>query len=601
MQSVSQAYKDSMNSLVRNKNTITINMQIENLEFNKDVVITSENQLNYSNIDHIRDDTYNIPFNYATCELNFMGLNKNRKIIDYNDLKYQGLVISSISDGNCDYLEGNRPTIVATADTTKEYNLYGLNITFDNNDFGSIPKELIVNGYNDEALVSTQTIENNTNETVMLNSFSGIDKIEIIILKTNLPYRRTRVKNIYFGVKRTYVDNEIVETVESKKINPLSNEMAEKKFEFIVDNMNYDYNMENPTSIYQFFMSNQKVKYSYGYELDDGTIENIKGGIVYLDGMPKADGIDATFTAYGLYYFMTNEFFDSNNYEEGISFGAILDNIFNDFPMAKNEIGENMWRIDSSLYEKYFYGVIPVMASNVLIQLICNATGMIVDEDRDGYINIIPNRSNVEDFKITLNDDYEFPEIEYLEQVKDITVKIYNYEIAETTSKLYSGSFRNVTTETKIKCNYKDEGQFVNISSTITNGTIISEEYHSTYCEITYIGEASKTTKISVIGYAVEENSRDYVISVNESGEDCPVDNKFVTTDEMAVELAERTEEYLQKRKKYSIEYMGNPELETNDIINIENQFIDNTTMRILNHQIEYNGGIKGVVEGKEN
>ena len=27
------------------------------------------------------------------------------------------------------------------------------------------------------------------------------------------------------------------------------------------------------------------------------------------------------------------------------------------------------------------------------------------DEDRDGYINIIPNRSNVEDFKITLNDN----------------------------------------------------------------------------------------------------------------------------------------------------------------------------------------------------
>lgn len=522
MQSVSELYKESMKNDIRNVNTVQIQVAIENLDFVAKQTIQADNQLFYSTLDHIFEDDVDIPYNYATCELNFIGLDGKKKFRPVDNLEYQGLIFSEISNENGLFV--NNPKITITSDITKTYNLYGLQLVFDKNDFGSMAQEIIVRGYNNTVLVEEKHINNITSAAVNISRFEGVNKVEIEIVKTLLPNRRIRIKNIYMGVKKNYTPSNIVKTVETRSIHPLMNEIPETKFSFTIDNINNDFDAENPTGIYVFFMSKQKVVFKYTYELNDGSIEEVKGGVVYLDGKPKAEGIDAEFTAYGIYYYMTDNYI-YNNTSSGISYGQLLENIFNASNLPKDINDGVLWRIDASLYNLICKSQIPEKPAKELIQLICNATSMILYEDREGYIHIKPNTSEVYDFKIGLYDESEYPTIEYIDELRNIIVNIYNLE-----------------------------------------------------------GEVVDTL----------------TLEVNASGEDCEIDNPLISDSTLAQTLAQNTLIYLQKRRKYDIEYMGNVELDVNDIIDVENKFISDTNVRITKHQITYDGAISGVIEGKE-
>lgn len=117
----------------------------------------------------------------------------------------------------------------------------------------------------------------------------------------------------------------------------------------------------------------------------------------------------------------------------------------------------------------------------------------------------------------------------------------------------------------------------------------------------TIVGVSGQRTTITVLGKKLENTeTSDYVLSINESGEDCSTDNALITDDTMAFELASRVRKYLSERKKYNIEYVGNPELDINDVITMNNQFLNGITLRLIKHEITYNGALSGKIEGKE-
>ena len=67
----------------------------------------------------------------------------------------------------------------------------------------------------------------------------------------------------------------------------------------------------------------------------------------------------------------------------------------------------------------------------------------------------------------------------------------------------------------------------------------------------------------------------------------------------MAKSLANNIANYLTKREKYALDYVGEPMLESADAVTFENQFTTGLNLLITSNEITFNGGLNGRIEGK--
>lgn len=83
-----------------------------------------------------------------------------------------------------------------------------------------------------------------------------------------------------------------------------------------------------------------------------------------------------------------------------------------------------------------------------------------------------------------------------------------------------------------------------------------------------------------------------YVIAnCNLKGSSFEYDNDFVTTQEVAQDVADWLKEYYLAQMQYSIQFMGDPSLETDDIVRVPSDYSDDIIATIETNQIDFNGG----------
>lgn len=97
-----------------------------------------------------------------------------------------------------------------------------------------------------------------------------------------------------------------------------------------------------------------------------------------------------------------------------------------------------------------------------------------------------------------------------------------------------------------------------------------------------------------------EDTKKSVAIKCNIKGSDVEYDNPFITTEEVARETGEWLKTYYVTRIEYDLEYVGDPTLEVNDIIRLENDYNDNLLCDIEENQISFsNGGINGKIKAR--
>ena len=194
-------------------------------------------------------------------------------------------------------------------------------------------------------------------------------------------------------------------------------------------------------------------------------------------------------------------------------------------------------------------------------------------------------------WKLIFSTQKIIPIAETLPAIKDITVKSYTVLEEASLTDVYDTYFE-ITEQTLIKITYD---AVASPSGSITNGTIDSATYYTTYAEL-LVTPTGGTMNIKVSGYKLNISSNVIVKNYNEAGEDVNIDNIMITEDDDALSVGEFVGNWYSNRIRYNTRYRGRPEIDTSDIVSMQSRFTSVFTARILNHTLDYNGAWSGTL-----
>ena len=327
---------------------------------------------------------------YCTLEQNLWVLDGNRKAIPEYEFGDCGYIADALSDDSCIF---SKKIPVITIDFKQVFSnlIPGITITWSNT-YGDFADSFTVVAYKgDKVVAEKDVVGNRSTKTLVWVDIPEYDTIKIFINKWCLPNRRARVERIFVGLEKIYGKTELFDYSHTRFVDPLSTSLPKDEIKFSIYNENGEYNPYNKNGLAKYLMERQEVTSRYGMKLDDGSIEWVKGGTFYLsEWYAKQNGIVADFTARDLLEFMSDIYTETHNLTARTLYDlAVL--VLNKANLPRNIDGSVKWRIDDSLKEITTFAPLPEDTLANCLQLIANAGGCVMYQDRTGTLCIERN------------------------------------------------------------------------------------------------------------------------------------------------------------------------------------------------------------------
>ena len=376
MKTASRAYKTQMAKLLRNHSYVGIAFG------NIDISAGSDGQwmgtqTNWSEVDTL-DYTHIYNGSVVTLELNRWLLNGEQFINRTNAVT--GFVGSSMSDvdGNINY--------TMWRDFNFSHALPGITFTFD-----SVLNEWPVSGHlsflqEDSTVVETDISPSSVTDAVVLVG-ETTRNVTLTITKM-LPYRRPRVLTTLWGIGYSYSNADIVSISESNDVDPLSRRLPSEKFSFTILDYEHTFDPDNPSGIYATINRGAPIAISYGYELDDGTVEWLASDTYSLENKPVFKSSKVTFNCTGLLATMTGNYYKGTLGSK--SFYDMAIDVLEDADLTPAPDGSDPWDVDASLDEMYTVAPMPIQSHASCLQMIAHACDCRLYTDENNIIHIKP-------------------------------------------------------------------------------------------------------------------------------------------------------------------------------------------------------------------
>jgi hypothetical protein len=269
--------------------------------------------------------------------------------------------------------------------------------------------------------------------------------------------------------------------------------------------------------------------------------------------------------------------------------------------------------LDSALVNSYT----TTNPSSTVVSLSINET---VDKIVIGGITASPNQrfhlNHIEieggtEYLLTYHELRETPVATSLERVKNINVHINTYSKSTTED----GSALNQ----KVNVNYytnSDGGVTADISTSessyggsISSVNAVKGLNHVTF-EKPYFNykvsagtivdsgvyfvdiKSDKAQTIDIYAESYNSTENTYTLKVHEKGTDKESNNPLISDINMAMRQADWLREYYDDDLEYSLTYRGDPVLDADDLIYLENDFVENNEIRIVEETINTSVGI---------
>lgn len=180
--------------------------------FIPDMSVQSDDQMVYSNLKHLLEDTRKEV--YAGFEQDFITMDGKMRFLPYASFEDAGYVSKSLSDNACMY--SSKPHLLL--DFEAPANLFTINISFGQ----EISSDFIVSTYLDEAAVETIAFTGNTQKEFMYAyMFKKCNRVLITFVRSQKPLQRCYVNKINFDLvtdKHLYLDDISNGTLEGTKL-----------------------------------------------------------------------------------------------------------------------------------------------------------------------------------------------------------------------------------------------------------------------------------------------------------------------------------------------------------------------------------------------
>lgn len=584
----------------RDRSYIRIKFGIIDIDAADTSVITDNGHLFYSNTDMLVFDE--VPQKtYATFEKNRMKADGKLLVPSNKFPLKQGYVSSQLT--NDEGIFTKQPCL--DINFSKKHSCPALTFVFDAS-MEEYPQELEIVVYRGNSIIEKLICTPNYFNYVFYHEFLNFDRL-LIIYKRSKPYYRARLQQIIFGVGIVFTNKEIQSASQIVDIDPINRRLEENTFDFTIMNEQGIYNPDNPQGVWEYIEGMQPVNVEYGQriktgltwadlytqtwdnvELTDwktiyegGTIEWIKGGRYVLTGRPEVKQLTATFSARSGLMALVNPYHKGQYRPQGITLYDIALEILLDADIPNIFYDRPPYILHSGLKNLTTVAPIPKTSHREALQLIANAAGMIAYTDRDGIIRIEPISKAAQDFDMDYNETLGWQIVTKIPPLARVDVDVYSYKPASELRELHKGNYS--------KGSHLVEFEFAT-DITVSGASSYTALSGSVSFTVTTPGE------VVISGYPIETSISKVRVTTGIEGETELIENVLITNSQAAQNLANVVKDYLRLRNTYEFEYRGRPEVDGTDIVNLQSKYDKDFPGRMLKHQIEFDGALKGQV-----
>ena len=394
MQTVSEAYKNSIKGMKRNRGHIRVTIGVVNqlAQYSANAV-NSHNNLIYFSMPQANDVFFgNSTIQmYATDEQDFTKVDGSMYFApdpDFGGTFYKnGIVTNSLLSPV--YIE-----FVGHSDL----DIKGLTI-----DFGECyPTSFTVQTNN-----TTHTYENDTRYFSTEDIYNGSDYFIITPLTMVNGQGRMRILAMSLGISNIFTDTSVIDFSSKEYVSPITDSVPSRDITTTIDNRNQYYSPDNPESAIAYMEVGQRVTTQFGYDLNESgtSVEWVAETITYLSEW-KATDSDATFVSTDKFYSLTG------TYSKGlyrVGEGITLYNLALDVLADAGITDDREYYLDPYLKEVKVNNPLPPVNHATALQIIANAGRCVLSESRDGRISL--RSSFMPDVTITSNGETEYSHV----------------------------------------------------------------------------------------------------------------------------------------------------------------------------------------------
>lgn len=419
MQSVSTAWKTAQEQTLVPESYVEVVLNVGDPDAQEDAVTADNGHEDFSNTAQLADETTKEAVKWGTLETDLWILDGSIEILpDQGPYGNGGYIGNVLSDTEGEYT----PMPIITITFSKTYTLLIPGMMIDwATAYDEYATKFRITVYNGETVQKTITVEDNTEvHSIVEEDIQNYDKITVEVLEWCRSDRRARIESIVVGIKKTYDKGKLISYAHSMTVDALSAELPKAEITFEVENLNGEYNPDNPTGAEKYLIERQAVTVRYGYKLN-GEVEWIKAGTFYLNEWETPqNGITATFGARDLLEFMSDEY-------TGTSSGTLSSIATAALQQASLPLSTGSgvrWTLDSVLETIQAPSGADLSGYTIaeVLQLVANAACCVLYQDRDGILHIEPLAEGVTDYEIKQFNSYANSEISLTKQLKAVSV-----------------------------------------------------------------------------------------------------------------------------------------------------------------------------------
>jgi hypothetical protein len=202
----------------------------------------------------------------------------------------------------------------------------------------------------------------------------------------------------------------------------------------------------------------------------------------------------------------------------------------------------------------------------------------------------------VTDYKLEKTYDLtRMPSGSKLERVKELQVTRTMYNEGEAVKQLLKVKTSVIDGEYTFNFNKACYGYVCTLQGATTGQAVAILERGAYYVKLAFAGFAEEA-EITVIitGYEYNITTASTIQSLNSTGVIETWTNPLVSTITHANDLGEWIGAYMAADREYDLSYRGDPRIDSNDILFLENDFIPGMKIRVQDHTLNFNGTLSG-------
>ena len=390
MQKVSQAYKDSMKSSLRERAYIMLSFGLINQEAQAKAKIVNGEYSYYSNTTNVfsekTDDTV-----YATLEENFTRVDGSMFFPPREGSAVQPYDTGLISQG---LLAGTAFSFNINLNMTPT-DIKGMTINFGENypvnfDIVGKPGNVIRVRGNDRGEFVTEDVLEDT------------ASIRLIIYKMKNPQSRLRIYSIRFGYGLVYSNDSVMSSSLTSYVSPIGADVPQIDFSVQLKNYDHYFDVDNPKSAINFLETGQEMNIFYGYQLPNSDeIEWVRGNTLLCSDW-ESDDFTATIRCQDVFRNMDSEYYRGSYDSTGRSYYDLAVEVL-------TEAGVEKYYVDPYLKDLHTTNPLPRVTHKEALQIIANACRCTLSQTRLGEVRI--KSSFIPDVTIGVNGEVEYSNI----------------------------------------------------------------------------------------------------------------------------------------------------------------------------------------------